>query len=334
MVTFKGYNTNVRYVAETQFATGGTIGTAIGGKVTNFSPSLNNTLARTQGLGEGRNATVTLYGAFEASGTIEFEVAEWDFLQFAIGDVSGDGDDSVPYVLTEAENITYAAGGMYTFKMEVTSEDSTADDSDVYSGCHITECTITAAEGETVKATANWVAKTVTSSTSGTAAYAPNTVNPWHFWQGTLKYGDAPTALAKVTNFSVTVNNNSQMYRALGSRMIEQPELGLRTYDFTITCKMTEDIATTLRDDLYGQANTPIDDPSTATPVTSKEIQLALTEGSASGDRNANIYLDEVNINDMSKPVTLGEGIVEVTFNGYARKAGNSGKPISWYTQT
>lgn len=334
MVTYKGYNTNIRYAQETAFATGGTIGTAIGGKVTNFSPSLNNTLTRTQGLGEGRNATVDLYGPFEATGTIEWEVADFAFLQFLIGDISGAGTTASPYVLSEAENIDYTAGGMYTFKMEATSEDNTTDDSDVYTGCHLTEGSLNWAEGETLKATANFVAKTVTSSTTGTASYTADTQNPWHFWQCTLKYGDTPSAVAKVTSFSVTVNNNSQIYRALGSRLIEQPEFGVRTYDFTITVKMTDTIATTLRDDFYGQANTPIDDPSTATPVLSKEIQIAMTEGSSSGDRNATLYLDEVNLNDMSKPVSIGEGIVEVTFNGYALKAGNTAQPLEWFTTT
>jgi hypothetical protein len=330
MVTYKGYNTNVRYVAETSFGTGGVIGTAIGGKVTSFNPTLNNNLKRTQGLGEGRNATVTQYGNLDATGTIEYEVADFTFLQFLIGAMSGSGTIGSPYVLTESENIDYST--MSTFKMEVTSEDAVTDDSDVYTGCHLTEGNISANEGEIMKGTANWVAKTVTSSTAGTVAYSPSTIKPWMFWQGTLKYGAAPSAVAKVTSFSLTVNNNSQIYRALGSRLIQQPEFGIRTYDFTITVKMSDAIATTMRDDFYGQVNTPIDNPASSNPITGRKLQLDLTEGAGSGARQGTIYLDEVNFNDIAKPVTLGEGIVEVTINGYARKAGNTAKPFSWYT--
>ena len=334
MVTFKGYSTNVRYVTETGFGAGGSIGTAIGGKVMNFSPSLNNNLKKTQGIGEGRNATVSLLGNFDVSGTIEWEVADFTFLQYAIGLKTGNGDTASHFVLTEADNIGYGASDIPTFKMEVTSEEGATDDSDVYTGCHLTEISINANQGEVINGSANWVAKTVTSSASGTASYVADTQKPWMFWQGSMKWGASPSTVAKVTSFSITVTNNSLIYRALGDREIEQPETGIRGYEFTITVKMTDTVATTMRDDLYGQADTPLNDPSVATLTEGLELQLLLTEGSGSGDRNATIYLDEVNINDMSKPVDLGSGLVEVTFNGHARQAGNSAKPFDWFTTT
>ena len=334
MVLFHGYNTNIRYIAETSYGSGGSIGTAIGGKVINFSPSINNNLQRTQGLGEGRNQTQNIYGAFDCSGTIEWEMSDFTFLQFAVGPITGAGSTASHYVLTEANLFDYSTPDLETFKMEVTSEEGAADDSDVYTGCHITEFSISANEGEKIKCSANWVAQKPTSSTSGTAAYSPDTQDVWTFWQGTLKYNSTPDAVVKVTSFSVTMNNNSQVYRSLGSRFINQPELGVRTYDFTITVKMSDTIATEFRDDMYGQANSPIDGAAVSEYVDGQKLELLLSEGSAGGDRNATIFLLNAAVNEISKPVSLGEGIVEVTINGYAKSAGNSNKLLDWFTTT
>ena len=97
-----------------------------------------------------------LFGPMEVTGSIEWEVADFSFLQFLIGAESGAGTDASPYVLTEAEDIDYTQ--MSTFKMEVTSEDSTTDDSDVYTGCHLTEGSLSWTEGETLKGSASFAA--------------------------------------------------------------------------------------------------------------------------------------------------------------------------------
>ena len=139
MVLYKGYDTHVRYISETSYATGGTIGTAIGGKITNFSPNINNNLIRTQGIGEGRNASQTLYGNFECSGSIEWEIADFTFLQYGVGIRSGSGTTASKYAITEANDIDYT--NMETFKMEAASEGST-DDVDVYTGCSLVDWSI------------------------------------------------------------------------------------------------------------------------------------------------------------------------------------------------
>jgi hypothetical protein len=116
------------------------------------------------------------------------------------------------------------------------------------------------------------------------------------------------------------------IYRSLGSRFIEQPEMGRRLYDFSVTVKMTDTIATTLRDDFYGQANSfsAGNDPSTITA--NDEIALTFVEGSgATGDKTMVVELDQCAIGSMSKAVPVGQGLVEVTFTGFAK----SGKPDS-----
>lgn len=331
MVNFRGEKVGIMYVAETSFGNGGTATTAIG-KVTNFSPSLKNNFIRLRGLGEGRNAVDTIYGAFDCGGTIDWEVHDFAFLQFLVGPQSGAGTTADPYVLTEADSVGYTASDIKTAAVEASGEEGATDDVDLYKGFLINNVTFTAEIGEPLKATADWIAQKPVSSTSG-QTYSASTVEPFVFYQGSLLWGATPSAVADVSRATVTISNGLYIYRSLGDRFIKKPQAGPRNYDFEITCKMTDTVATTLRDDFYGQANEPSTGVASARPTADLELKLLFSEGAASGNRNAYIWLDQCCLDEMSKPVTVGEGLVEVTFRGWA-ETGRSNTPLSWWTET
>lgn len=316
---YKGYNTGIMYKTESTYGTAVTVDTAIEGKVTAFAGNWTNNFFREQGLGEGRNATFTGFGAFDAGGTIEWIPSRMSFLEYVIGTKSGDGSSGTPFLLTEADSLS-------SFTMQAFN-DATADMVDTYEGCMLNNVTLTLAEGDLLRASADWVAETVRTNTAG-VAFSADTTDPWNFAQGVLKWGATPSTEAYVTNGSITISNNLFVYRALGSRFIQEPTTGLRRYDFNITVKANSDVLGTLQQDMMGQADTPHEGKSSASPTSSLELQLYFE-----GVTNQKLYLqlDEASIESIGKPVDLGGGIIELSLTGIA-KEGLGNIPIKWQT--
>lgn len=324
---YSPYNSYIKYVEEASYGAGGTC-TIATGVVQNFTPTMKNNLFKIIGIGEGRDYTRAVWGPLDVSGTMDVMVTPetLDFFQFLIGVKSGSGTTGTPYLLTENDRIGTGASDIGTVCIEMGSEAGTTDDVDKYEGVHLTSATLTAAQGAVLMASVNWVAKSVTSSTSA-GSYTAAAYAPYVFQAGGFSWGGTPTEVLKVSSFAVTINNNSFIYRSLGSRKIEQPETGLRTYDFTITCKMSDAVATTLRDDFYGSANTPFAGTTASEPTADLEIDLDFT---ISADNQMHVYLDDCYLEEMSKPIPVGNDLVEVTFSGWA-ETGKTNIPISWW---
>jgi len=337
MVTYRGYKTVVVYDEETAYGTGATPTTAIKGKLTTVSINKSNTLIRTLGLGEGRNETFQGYGNFEGTWSAEYELAAFDFLQFGIGSKGGSGTSVAPDFLQEEEFMDYTAGadsGMKSFGLIVASLDVTGGthDKETLDGCIINTIGFTLNIGETLKCSLEGFYRSVTSATT-TQAFTPDTTKPWIFAQGNFKWNGS--AVARVTSANISINNNfdPEVGRQIGSRFVTAAEPGLRKYDWTVTVKMTSTIATTMRDHFYGQANSPDTGIGDAEP-TQYAIILELSEGAVTGDRNGRILLTDCTINDISKPINIGDNIVELTINGAAKKGttDTTNKPIKWWT--
>ncbi|MHA1168697.1 MAG: phage tail tube protein [Candidatus Hodarchaeales archaeon] len=329
---FKNYSEGIRIDSETAFATGGVEADAISlGKVTNFNSTWTDGVLRLLGIGEGRNETTYVYGNVDITGSCDWTVladmattygSSMGFMQFAIGKAQGSGTTASPYELVEQDDINYSSPGHLTFAIWAQNEGGDTDDVDLFEGCFANSLALSSSVGTELKSSMEWTAKKVTCNTSITTAYVKPTAAPWMMQQGSLKWGATPSVITGVQSFTITLGNNPFIYRSVGSRFIEQPVYNRRTYDFTIVVKMTSDIATTLRDDLLGQANSFSDGTDPTIRTTSLELNLELVEGAgASGDKKMEIELDNAVIASMSKPVPLDGGIVEVTFTGFAQNA-------------
>jgi len=336
MVTYRGYRTSVLYDEETSYGAGATPATALKGKISTVTIEKSNNMIRTLGLGEGRKETAALFGNFEGTWSMEYELGAFDFLQFGIGYMDGSGTTVAPYFLGESEFMDYTAGassGQKSFGLYVGSNDAAGGthDREEIKGAIINTIGLSLNVGETLKCSLEGFYKTVTSSTTTTAATS-DTTKPWIFAQGEFKWN--ATAVARVTSATVNINNNfdPEVGRQLGSRTVEAAEPGLRKYDWTLTVKMTDTIATTLRDHFYGQANSPSDGVASAEPDFYAVI-FNFSEGSTSGLRNAQILLSDCSINSISKPIQIGENIVELTINGQAKRGTTDtvNKPIKWW---
>ena len=111
--------------------------------------------------------------------------------------------------------------------------------------------------------------------------------------------------------------------------------LGVRRYDWSLVVKMTNTLATTMRNDFYGQANEPNLGVSDAEP-TVRDLILDFAEGAVSGDRKAQILISDNSIDGISKPIDLGQELVEVTITGHGRKGTTDtvNKTIKYWTIT
>ena len=164
---YKGFDSYVLYGEETSFGAGATpaAGNRVG-RVTSFNINMSNNMFKTQGMGEGRNVTGSFTGPFDVSGSMDWEVDDFTFMQYAVGVLAGTGVIADPYQLNEADNIGYDATNIPTIALEFGSEGDTTDHEVTALGAVINSLTITATQGETLKATCDFIAQTVASTNS------------------------------------------------------------------------------------------------------------------------------------------------------------------------
>ena len=331
---YKGFDSYVVYAEETVYGTPGTpaAGNRVG-RVTGTSLNMANNMFKTQGMGEGRNVTGSFTGPFDVSGTIDWDVDDFTFMQYAIGTISGAGGVADPYQINEADNIGYDAANIPTITLEMGSEGDTSDFELTADGVVLNNLTLTATQGEVLKASCDWIGRNATSSTS-IVTYTTPTTKVFVFQQGNVTVA---TDSFHCTSFALTISNNIQTHRVLGSRLIAQPTSGLRKYDFTITLrKKFDDTASVLSGTealalFFGAATTP----STSGTIASKAISLDITEGAAAGDRVVNIDLENCYFDTWSEPVSLDGGVIEITIGGYGHAGltdGSDKVPIRYYT--
>lgn len=342
MVTYRGYKTFIKYDEETAYGSGsaGSVAASvIKGRIQSVNITENNNLIRTAGIGEDRNETFVGWGNYDCTWSMEYDIADFDFLRFAIGAWAGSGTTAAPWYLEEKSFMDYTAGsasGLKSFFMDAAFMDVTGGTNEIHtlSGCIINNVGLSLALGSTLKCSVDGFSKQ--SYTSGSVpTFTADTTKPWIFAQGAFLWNGS--SVARVTSATINFANNfdPETGRELGSRFITAAEPGLRKYDWTATVKMTSAVATTLRDHFYGQANSPNAGLDGSEP-TLYSLSLRLREGTASGDRQALLQLANCSINDISRPVNIGDNIVELTFNG-AAKSGSveaSNRPIKWYTTT
>lgn len=330
---YKGHDSYILYGEETGFGTGATpaAGNRVG-KVQSVTLNMANNFFRTQGLGEGRNATGAFTGAFDVNGTIDWDVDDFTFMQYAIGTLSGAGLVADPWELQEASNIGYDATNIPTLSLEIGHEGDTTDFEKTVTGVVINSLSLSATQGSTLKASCDWIGKTVATTTS-ILTYTVPTTKVFVFQQGNVTIG---TDTFQCTAFNWTVNNDIQTFRNLGSRFIDQPATGTRRYDFTITFRLKNDTTastlsgTELLAYFFGAASAP----TTSGSMTAYAVSLDITEGAVATDRVVNIDLENCYFTNWSEPITLDGGVIEVTVEGFGLAGLTDGAvkvPIRWY---
>lgn len=324
MVNHRGFNVGVMYGTETTYGTAVTRATNLG-VVTSVNPTITNNNILIRGIGQGRDVVNIMPGPLDITLGLTLQVWDFNIFKSFIGPLTGAGSAGDKYTLTEANNVGVTSStDIVPISIEVQSNEST-DDVDVYEGCVGDSFTLTATVGAPLIANLNFRCEDITSSGTITS-YSATTTAPHIFTGGVFKWGATPTTVAKVESVVLNYSNNLYVYRALGNRQIQQPEATERDYTFTATMIMTDTVATTLRDDFYGQANSPAD--GLGGEFTSRLLYLQFSDG-ASG-KNADMKFSGVLIDTMSKPVPTTKELVKVTFSG-RMKSGESNIFCTWW---
>lgn len=336
---YRGHGTYVIFAEDTAFGTPGTpTGSSFVDKVTSFTSTITNNTIRVHGIGEGRNATQVVNGILDVTGNMAWELTDPSFLQYCfVGTLAGAGTAGNPFEVQEVDQFGFSAGQVNTLTLEVGREGGANDDVMTYDGVVINLFTIGAIQGETVKATADWIGRTGTSSTT-TETYTPPANRPFTFIDGNVTVGT--DSVGALTSFSLTCANNVFIYRTMGSRLINQPVTGVRRYDFTLTIKLHKDDAASTLDALEARAITFDGTTSATTPNTGAEntavaVSFDLVEGASSGDRVVNFDLENCHFTSISSPVILEDGATEITITGFGLAGLTDGAakvPVRFFT--
>ena len=307
-------------------------------QVTSFSASVTNNIIRTQGFGTGRNATSAVNGILDVSGSIEWELTDPAFLQYCfIGSLAGSGTAADPYEIQEVNQIGYAAGQVNTLTLEVGHEGGSNDDTMTYDGVVINSFSLNVNVGEVAKCSADWIARTVNSSTS-VETYSGPSNSPLTFVDGALTVGS--DTVGNVQSFSLTCANNIQTFRGIGSRLIAQPVAGIRRYDFSMTLKLDYNDTASVLSGLEARGIVFNGTPTGTTPLddsqnTAVAVSIDLVEGAVAGDRVVNFDFENCYFESYTEPLTLEDGFIEITINGFAmsgRTDGAAKGPCRFYT--
>lgn len=234
-----------------------------------------------------RNAQKSPAKGYEGSFSLEFfptGAAKW--WKLVMGSVADAG--AGPYTHTYAE-----ANTIPSFSME-NGIDLSTDSVMTLLGCKINTLTISAAVNEMVKAKADCLYANETEGTT-LSSQVNDTEEPFVFSEATLEVPSS-TVLDRVQSFELTINNNPEGVRGLGSRYFSTAPVKNRVYDFKL--RMTYESAVQL-ERFYGAATGP-----NATVAATASLVFKFTNGDtspATDERKhvvtlTNIFFDEFSL--------------------------------------
>jgi hypothetical protein len=146
---------------------------------------------------------------------------------------------------------------------------------------------------------------------------------------GAVKWGGTPSAINGVQRFSITHTNNLVLdtARSVEDRFQQMPYVGQKLYTFEFDILMAQAVASSIVDHFYGKANQPEDGATAINPTSGVEFKIEVVNGA----RNGIIWLDECNIDDITKQMNVGGGLVILGVRGTSRGA-KSSTPFQWWS--
>jgi hypothetical protein len=297
----------------------------------------DNSFIYDRGLGEGLNISNTYYGPFKSNNnSITFDVVDFDFLKHWIGNLTGAGTAISPYTLTEATSISTTAGIgiLQPFSIEELNDNESTDSVNTALGCVGTTFSLEGSIGSKLTCKANFTAQKTLFRTSG-ETYTAVTDPAFIMLNGTFKWGATPTAISGVQEFTLNYDNGlifDDETRDAVSRFQAIPNLGKgRKYTGRIGIKMATALATTIINDFYGYSSGGVYSPNTGSTSISPTADLEFKIELVNGSKYATIWVDQCSIDRLSKPVSLGGGLV-ILFFEFTAKYGKDNAPIKWWS--
>ena len=288
----------------------------------------NNGFIYERGAGEGLNVTKTNLGIFNCGGSVTFNPSDFTFLQSWIGVKSGSGSSGDHYKLTESDEVGITGSTVRAFTFEEANIAEATDDVWTYSGCVGTTFSLQGSLGSMISCTAAFIGQKSAHGSSA-SSYSASTATSYTMIGGTWSWGATPSTLSGVRDFSINFNNGvSDNNRDATLRFTNQPVQTQREYTGTVSIVMTSALASTIITNFYGQspASGPVDGSSSTVATADLEFKIEV----ANGTDNATIWLDDCSIDNLSKPVALGGGLVILSV-AFTAMSGRGGVPIEWW---
>ena len=206
---------------------------------TNYTPSLRNNFIKIYTLGGGRSYKKAVPGKLECSGSFEYDVQNGDFLKYALGTLSSattatvdfDGvtitgtptSDLKSYTIIESDVVDSFTKDVYTIS------ELGGDFKHRYVGCKVNQVSMKADTENPLKATIDWVAQTVT-TTTGTVAAPTNTCFddvPKMFYQGQLLIDAGDMGTGTGTLNTLTDSTKSWTVNAFQTNYVVIDDIGI-----------------------------------------------------------------------------------------------------------
>lgn len=329
---YSGKDTYVVYKEDTAWGTDGDpAGTDFVDRVISINTTVNNNRMRFNTLGTGANADTVINGVVEVTGSVTSYLTNADFWQYLINGVkvANTGNQGDPSDINEADLFGYNAPDCPSVTIEF-GNNATVDDVITVSSCLFTGWRLTARVGEPVVWSADFRARTVTRTASAALTYTAPTEEPFTFADGSLVVGS--DTVLRLESFELSGTNGQNFYYALGSRLLQQPTMGVRRYDFVITVRHSDETTgsklsgTEIRELFFGAAASTT--PETGgIPTQCGDIYLSLTEGTTAGDETFKFQLDDCYLNEISEPIEMSDegGAIMFTVTGFALTAKTNG---------
>jgi len=326
---FQSQQTHIMIGSESAFGTEVATTTKVG-TLRTWTPRNAWEILEVRGAGDGREVQSYLRTRYTCGGSLVLQLHDFAILAHCVGPKSGSGTSGAPYVITEADHTgVTSATQIVPFSMEVGSE-ATADDVDTYTGCFINDFSLQMDLGSALVGTFNIVAQKVTSSTTATS-YTPLTTTPFIMNSGKFSWGATPTQVTGIRSATISYNNSLYVFGDWGTPLISMPETGARKIGWSVTCVMTASVGTAVRDEFYGQANSPVTNAGDMDFATNNEIAIVFDEGDSTGEKDATVALDGCVIENVSKPIDINsEDLVLVTFTGRATTS-KTNQFVTWF---
>jgi len=290
-----GVHTYILYGEESTYNTAVTTDTHLG-LVTSFKSTINNNLTENRGFvgtsTGGRDVVKFTSGALNISGSVDFKITNWAFMEYVLGSVSG----SDPYTYTGAE-----VPPSITLSHNIDNPGSSAtDQEEIHSGVVVESISIKTSVGEPVTATLDFKsAKVVVDTTLSTAVGLPDE-DVYNFSGGAIELPSGSALDNIIDSIDVSITNNQEILYGVGSRLGQNALPKARVYSIKVTLKYIDNDLITAA---LG-ATTP-----TATGGPTEYATLVLTF--SSGTRSMTMTFSGVPISDFAKTADLNEVVGE-----------------------
>ena len=345
-MTVYGYRTTAQYKAETTYAEVAVVAdfVQVPGKVKSVDGEPNNNFFRTQGLGEGKDQTATLFANFSYDWSMDIDVSNnFDFLKFGIGTLTesatatGKGTAASPHHIATTLNDDLDTFNLHYNK--ITQGGTPIVERLV--GCVMNTINFKTAIGDPLSVTVDGFAqKPIPIDGAGTTnkpTGGKEDDDLWMYHQGDVIW-DAENAVAnqrisviRIQSMELTIDNqfNRDENFALGSRFLLKPIPNERKFDWNVTVKSTLEtynlLVSSVRG-LFGQATSgvaggPISGNAAVSP-TLVGLQWKFVGASTTDGKNMRMHLRRNAVDSVSESISIGGGMVEYTITGHGQAAG------------